>query len=44
MTEERGIHALATGEEIIREYPSSRMAQKVRDKMDLLKTRATGNA
>jgi len=34
--------AVATGEEIIREYPNSRMAREVREKLDLLRDYATG--
>lgn len=35
--------AVATGEEIINEFPNTRMAQEVREKLDLLKTRAAGD-
>ena len=39
-TDEDWPEAITIGEEIIRDYPNSRMAQEVRDKMDLLRTRA----
>lgn len=35
-------NAIATGEEIIREYPNSRMAREVRSKLDLLRDYASG--
>mgnify|MGYP006275707365 CR=1 FL=1 len=35
--------AVVTGEEIVNEFPNTRMAQEVREKLDLLKTRAAGN-
>jgi len=44
VTDQRWSQAVAVGEQIVREYPNSRMAQEVREKMDLLKARATGNA
>ena len=44
VTDQRWGQAVRTGEEIIHEYPNSRMAQEVREKMDLLKARASGNA
>lgn len=34
--------AVATGEEIVREYPNSRMAREVREKLDLLRDYASG--
>lgn len=40
VTELQWADAVATGEEIIREFPNTRMAQEVRQKMDLLKSRA----
>lgn len=36
--------AISVGEEIIAEYPKSRMAQEVREKMDLLRSRAAAKA
>jgi len=39
VTDQRWDEALATGEEIIREYPNSRMAQEVRQNMDHLRAR-----
>ncbi len=41
VTEKSWDHALKLGLEIIHEYPNSRMAQEVRDKMDVLKKRAS---
>ena len=41
VTDQRWDEALATGEEIIREYPNSRMAQEVRQKLDQLRARVT---
>lgn len=35
-------NAVSTGEEIIREYPNSRMAREVREKLDLLRDYASG--
>ena len=40
VADERWDGALATGEEIIREFPNTRMAQEVREKLDLLRQRA----
>lgn len=40
VTEEQWNQAVATGEQIIREYPNSRMAQEVREKMDQLHAKA----
>ncbi|HUU59023.1 MAG TPA: hypothetical protein VMZ50_05730 [Phycisphaerae bacterium] len=40
VTDEQWAAAVATGEEIIREFPNTRMAQEVREKMDLLRSRA----
>jgi len=40
VTDEQWAQAVAVGEEIIKEFPNTRMAQEVREKMDLLKTRA----
>lgn len=40
VTEERWTDALQTGEQIINEFPNSRMAHEVSDKMDMLRTRA----
>ncbi len=36
--------AIAAGDEIIKEFPNSRMAQEVRAKMDLLRSRANAKA
>ncbi len=44
VTDQRWAEAVATGEQIVRDYPNSRMAQEVRDKMDLLKARAAAAA
>jgi len=41
VADQRWAEAITTGEEIIRDYPNSRMAMEVREKMDLLKARAT---
>jgi hypothetical protein len=41
VTDQRWAEAVATGEEIIHNYPNSRMAQEVREKMELLKSRAS---
>ena len=40
VADERWDQALATGEEIIREFPNTKMAQEVREKLDLLRQRA----
>jgi hypothetical protein len=40
VTDQRWTEAIEVGEEIIREYPNSRMAQEVRSKMDQLRSRA----
>lgn len=40
VTDEQWTGAIEVGEEIIREFPNSRMAQEVREKMDMLRTRA----
>ena len=39
-TEQRWEEAIGTGEQIVRDYPNSRMAYEVRSKMDSLRTRA----
>jgi hypothetical protein len=44
ITDQRWAEAVATGEQIVRDYPNSRMAQEVREKMDLLKARAAAAA
>jgi len=44
VTESRWAEAIATGEQIIGEFPNSRMSHEVRSKMDQLKARATGAA
>jgi len=36
------LQAVATGEQIIREFPNSKMADEVRDRLDLLRERAAG--
>jgi hypothetical protein len=41
VTDQRWAEAVATGEQIVRDYPNSRMAQEVREKMDLLKAKAS---
>ena len=40
VTEEQWSQAIAIGKQIIREYPNSRMAQEVREKMDQLHAKA----
>jgi hypothetical protein len=40
VTEQRWVDAVATGEQIIQEYPNSRMAHEVREKLDALRLRA----
>ena len=40
VTDQQWADAVATGEEIIREFPNTRMAQEVREKMGLLRSRA----
>jgi outer membrane protein assembly factor BamD (BamD/ComL family) len=40
VADQRWDQALATGEEIMREFPNTRMAQEVREKLDLLRQRA----
>lgn len=40
VTEAQWTDAIAVGEEIVREFPNTRMAEEVRQKMDMLKTRA----
>jgi hypothetical protein len=42
VTDQQWASAVATGEEITREYPNSRMAREVREKLDLLRAYATG--
>ncbi len=42
VTDQQWYKAVATGEEIIREFLNSRMAYEVRQKMDLLRSRAAG--
>jgi hypothetical protein len=41
VTDQRWAEAVATGEEIIKNYPNSRMAIEVREKMNLLRARST---
>jgi len=43
VTDKNWTEAIAAGKEIISEYPNSRMAQEVRDRMDLLTDRAAGH-
>ena len=40
ITEQRWTDAIATGEQIVGEYPNSRMAHEVREKLDVLRLRA----
>ncbi|MCY2929725.1 MAG: hypothetical protein NTV86_09575 [Planctomycetota bacterium] len=40
ITEQRWADAIATGEQIVAEYPNSRMAHEVREKLDVLRLRA----
>lgn len=40
VTDQQWQDAITAGEEIIREFPNSRMAQEVREKMELLRSRA----
>ncbi len=42
VTDQRWAEAVATGEQIVREYPNSRMAVEVRSKMENLRSRASG--
>jgi hypothetical protein len=42
VTDQRWAEAVATGEQIVREYPNSRMAVEVRSKMEHLRGRASG--
>ncbi len=42
VADEQWKDAVATGEQIVREYPNSRMAQEVREKLDVLRLRAQG--
>ena len=42
VTDQQWSLAVTTGEEIIREYPNSRMAREVREKLDLLRDYASG--
>ena len=44
VTDQRWAGAIAAGEEIIKEFPNSRFAQEVREKMDLLRSRADVSA
>lgn len=44
VTEEQWSGAVAAGEEIIREYPNSRMAQEVREKLSTLRAKAAQQA
>jgi hypothetical protein len=44
VTDRHWAKAVATGEEIIREFPNTRMAQEVRDNMDHLRARAAKKA
>ncbi|MFA6133856.1 MAG: hypothetical protein WC869_07570 [Phycisphaerae bacterium] len=44
VTDHRWAEAIATGQEIIRSYPNSRMAEEVRQKMDQLHTLSTAKA
>jgi hypothetical protein len=44
VTERRWLDAIAAGEDIMREFPNSRFAQEVREKMDLLRSRAAEEA
>jgi len=43
VTDQRWHDALAAGDEIIQEFPNSRFAQEVREKMDLLRSRAVAD-
>lgn len=42
LADQQWANAVATGEEIIREFPNSRMAREVREKIDLLRDYADG--
>ena len=44
VTDQRWADAIAAGGEIIKEFPNSRFAQEVREKMDLLRSRAAASA
>jgi hypothetical protein len=41
VTEEKWLDAISVGQQIVRQYPNTKMAQEVRQKMDMLKTRAS---
>jgi hypothetical protein len=42
VTEENWTQAISIGEEIIREFPNTRIAHEVREKMDMLRSKASG--
>jgi hypothetical protein len=44
VNDQRWADAVATGEQIVRDYPNSRMAMEVREKMSLLRSRAAAAA
>lgn len=44
VTDEQWDDAVSTGEDIVRQFPNSRMAQEVQEKMDLLRERAKGES
>jgi len=44
VTDQQWAEAVRTGEEVIREFPNSRMAAEVRQKLDILRARATEGA
>lgn len=44
VTDQRWADAIAAGGEIIKEFPNSRFAQEVREKMDLLRSRASATS
>ena len=44
VTDKNWAEAVAVGQDIISEYPNSRMAEEVRDRMELLRQRASGTA
>ncbi len=42
VTDQRWAEAVETGEQIMRDYPNTRMAHEVREKIDILRSRAAG--
>ncbi len=40
--DKEGLKAIRVGEQIIRDFPNTRMAEEVRERIDLLRERAAG--